>query len=145
MYMYVSGKSLLMRLPGCPHLIVRATLFRSCLMKMYEFSHSTPYTPDTPYTPYTHRTVITSPTTTAAIVGHQVEKGSAFSNMVSRRSMMTFLSLSLWCVFVCVCNFKTVTLRLLMHEYELWIYAVVTLLCTARDLGLNCNHNNKYT
>lgn len=71
----------------------------------------------------THRTVITRPTTTAAMVGHHVEKGSARSKRSSRRSMVVLLSQ-------------------LMHEFE---KSLCSLLCTARDLGLNCNRsNNKY-
>lgn len=85
-------------------------------------------------TPFTHRTVITRPTTTAAMVGHQVEKGSALSNRSSRRSMMS----------VCVCNVKIVTIRALIDARIRIAYGNLRLLCTAHDLGLNCNRNNKY-
>lgn len=64
-------------------------------------------------TPFTHRTVITRPTTTAAMVGHQVEKGSALSNRSSRRSMMSV------CVCVCVMSRLSLYAHLLMHEFEL--------------------------
>lgn len=92
------------------------------------------------HTPFTHRTVITRPTTTAAMVGHQVEKGSALSNRSSKRSMLCL------CVrlCVCVCNFKTVTIRALIDARIRMSNENLRLLCTAHDLGLNCNRNNKY-
>lgn len=50
------------------------------------------------------------------------------------------------CVYVCVCvcNFKTVTIRALIDARIRMAYRNLRLLCTALDLGLNCNRNNKY-
>lgn len=71
------------------------------------------------------------------MVGHQVEKGSALSNRSSRRSMM--------CVCVCVCVTSRLSLYGALIDARIRIaYGNLRLLCTAHDLGLNCNRNNKY-